>query len=88
MRGGEKIYQAAGEAVFEAHPVIRGGVAFGVPHPELGAVVAAVADADIDEREFAWVGRGGTRSGTTAVTLTLVHEAAQRRGQDIPSGLA
>ncbi|MCD1270017.1 AMP-binding protein [Microbacterium sp. MEC084] len=80
VRGGEKIYPAEVEAVLEAHPAVRGAVAFGVPHPELGAVVAAVADiagADIDERELrAWAAER-LDPARRPCTLTLVRQAVR-----------
>ena len=43
-RGGEKVYPAEVESVLERHPLVRSAVAFGVPDPEWGERIAAVAD--------------------------------------------
>lgn len=66
-RASEKIYPIEVERVLEQHPSVRSAVAFGVPDPEFGQIVAAVVEATepavTSESLLAWTrGRLGARS--------------------------
>ncbi|MFQ5948079.1 MAG: class I adenylate-forming enzyme family protein, partial [Acidimicrobiia bacterium] len=56
IRGGENVYCVEVEAVLEEHPAVREVAVVGVPHPELGEEVKAVAviaaEADISAEEL------------------------------------
>ncbi|WP_159856015.1 AMP-binding protein [Rathayibacter sp. VKM Ac-2754] len=44
LRGGVNVYPIEVERVLEAHPLVRGAVAFGVPDDDLGRAIEAVVD--------------------------------------------
>ncbi|PPF52808.1 acid--CoA ligase [Clavibacter michiganensis] len=59
LRAGTNVHPTEIERVLEAHPAVRGAVAFGVPDVDLGQRIEAVVDAtgsDVtEERLLAWI---------------------------------
>ncbi|SMH49416.1 bile acid-coenzyme A ligase [Rathayibacter oskolensis] len=51
LRGGVNVYPIEVERVLEAHPAVRGAVAFGVPDDDLGQAIEAVVDVGEEEAD-------------------------------------